>query len=64
MGSQRGLGRKRRARPQRRQVSREQGWVCRPRVPPATLLPVLLTVCEPAHPSPPWTFSQMSVWMG
>lgn len=44
MGSQRGLGRQRRAQPQHHQVSPEQGWVCRPRVLPATLLPVLLTV--------------------
>lgn len=50
MGSQRGLGRKRRAQPQCRQVSREQGWVCGPRVPPATLLPVLLPVCERCPP--------------
>ena len=46
MGSQGGLSRQRRAQPQHHQVSPKQGWVCRPRVPPATLLPVLLTVCE------------------
>ena len=51
MGSQRGLSRQHRAQPQHRQVSPEQGWVCRPRVPPATLLPVLLTRCERC-PSP------------
>lgn len=51
VGSQRGLGRQHRAQPQHRQVSPEQGWVCRPRVPPATLLPVLLTRCERC-PSP------------
>lgn len=56
VGSQRGLGRQHRAQPRHCQVSPEQGWVCRPQVPPATLLPVLLTGCDAAHPLPPCTF--------